>query len=221
MMTADPLDSPIRHALRAIADDIAPSSPPLTTIRRRGRLRRRRRAAALAGTYALVLAATGGVVASALPDHEGDPIASHTSIAPANPGGPQVRVVKAGEHVTIAPGVELWLDSDGYRWTDDVPGVRFHSVVDGNVDRSDPGVQGQLNEPVNQMEQDGPHLILRMFNGGVNDASDLSLFENDGIQLPDPADGTVVMLPGNPGWGVWYDVVPADRVAEPLGGTDE
>jgi hypothetical protein len=118
-----------------------------------------------------------------------------------------VQVVKAGEHVTIAPGAELWLEKDGIHWTEGDTGERVISVVDGNIDRSVPGVQNQLTSIVSHGDSDGATFRLRMFNGGVKDASDLSALEGFVSPLPDPADGTIVMLSGNPGWGVWFDVV--------------
>ncbi|MFJ2565239.1 MULTISPECIES: hypothetical protein [unclassified Streptomyces] len=110
---------------------------------------------------------------------------------------PTPRVVASGEHVTAAPGFELWLTAEGKYWT--TPSMpddpQFRSVVDGNIDRSTPGVSMQA-------EGTDSHVYLSgVYYGGKGTASSVEIATADGT-----VHGKLIELPGKPGWGAWYAV---------------
>ncbi|MFJ3245458.1 hypothetical protein [Streptomyces sp. NPDC086782] len=110
---------------------------------------------------------------------------------------PTPRVVASGEHVTAAPGFELWLTAEGKYWTTpsmpDEP--QFRSVVDGNIDRNTPGVGVQS-------EGDSSRVYLSgVYYGGKGTASSVEVETADGTVR-----GKLIELPGKPGWGAWYAV---------------
>ncbi|MFF9124426.1 hypothetical protein ACF09J_14160 [Streptomyces sp. NPDC014889] len=109
---------------------------------------------------------------------------------------PTPRIVAPGEHVTAAPGFELWLTAKGKYWTTpSMPEPQFRSVVDGNIDRSTPGVSMQA-------EGTADHVYLSgLYYGGKGTASDVEVETADGTVR-----GKLIELPGKPGWGVWYAV---------------
>ncbi|MEU3348938.1 hypothetical protein ABZ723_28905 [Streptomyces sp. NPDC006700] len=110
---------------------------------------------------------------------------------------PTPRVVASGEHVTAAPGFELWLTAEGKYWTSpsmpDEP--QFRSVVDGNIDRNTPGVGVQSEGDRSRVYLSG------VYYGGKGIASSVEVETADGTVR-----GKLIELPGKPGWGAWYAV---------------
>ncbi|GGP92732.1 hypothetical protein [Streptomyces roseolilacinus] len=104
-----------------------------------------------------------------------------------------IRVVEAGERVDAGRGYALWLTPDGKHWSDPDGFENFRSVVDGNIDRSRPGVSHQ--------SEGGP---AGVFHSGVyygtKKAARVELVAADGTRTP----ASLVELPGRPGWGAWY-----------------
>lgn len=105
------------------------------------------------------------------------------------------RIVAPGEHVAGGvPGFELWLTEEGKYWT--TPGdsdPQFRSVIDGNIDRSQPGVSMQA-------ESDNGHVVLSgLYYGGKGTASRVTVETSAGTVR-----GKLLELAGKPGWGVWY-----------------
>ncbi|MFI8204674.1 hypothetical protein [Streptomyces sp. NPDC085937] len=116
---------------------------------------------------------------------------------------PTPRIVAPGEHVTAAPGFELWLTPEGKHWT--TPGdpePQFRSVVDGNIDPSSPGVSVQSEGTPERVYLSG------LYYGGKGTASTVEIETEAGTVR-----GKLIELAGRPGWGVWYataDAVPVD-----------
>ncbi|MEU7378614.1 hypothetical protein AB0A91_01110 [Streptomyces sp. NPDC042207] len=162
-------------------------------------------AAAVAGTataaYAAPAKAPHAIVARGTAHTQAASAAKVQASTPLRPTAkktaPTPRVVAPGEHVTAAPGFELWLTAEGKYWTTpsmpDEP--QFRSVVDGNIDRSTPGVSMQAEGDRSRVYLSG------VYYGGKGTASSVEV---------DTADGTVrgklIELPGKPGWGAWYAV---------------
>ncbi|MFE0629276.1 hypothetical protein ACFW3D_20240 [Streptomyces sp. NPDC058864] len=110
------------------------------------------------------------------------------------------RIVRPGERVHAAPGVELWLTRDGKHWTTpDMPEGQFRSVVDGNIDPDEPSVSLQA-------ETVGGEFFLSGVYVGPDSAATVEVVTDDGT-----VSGTVVRLPGHPGWGAWYAGAPVPR----------
>lgn len=128
--------------------------------------------------------------------------AAHTSVtAHAHATKPATaRIVRPGERIQAAPGVELWLTKDGKHWTTpDMPEGQFRSVVDGNIDLSEPNVSLQA-------ETVGDQYFLSGVYVGPNSAATVKVVTDDGTVT-----GTVVRLPGHPGWGAWYATTSVPR----------
>lgn len=116
---------------------------------------------------------------------------------------PTPRIVAPGERVTAAPGFQLWLTAEGKHWTTpDMPEGQFSSVVDGNIDRSTPGVS--LHSEI----MDGRAYLSGLYYGGTGTASTVEIKTEAGT-----VHGKLIELAGHPGWGVWYattDVEPGN-----------
>jgi hypothetical protein len=107
---------------------------------------------------------------------------------------PTARIVASGEHVRVTDGAEVWLTEEGKYWT--TPGnpePQFRSVVDGNIDRSRPGVSMQSEGA------DGHFVLSGLYYGGKGTASRVEVETADGTVR-----GKLLELAGKPGWGVWY-----------------
>ncbi|MFJ8694738.1 hypothetical protein [Streptomyces roseolilacinus] len=104
-----------------------------------------------------------------------------------------VRVVKAGERVDAGRGYTLWLTPGGKHWSDPDGFENFRSVVDGNIDRSRPGVSHQSEGSPAGVFHSGVYY-------GTKKAARVELVAADGTRTP----ASLVELPGRPGWGAWY-----------------
>ncbi|MEU6365220.1 hypothetical protein ABZ876_05635 [Streptomyces sp. NPDC046931] len=144
--------------------------------------------AALAGTPTVSYAASQGKAA------HGTVTATTAVKAAAKKPAPTPRVVAPGEHVTAAPGFEVWLTPEGKYWKSplmDEPG--FRSVVDGNIDLSTPNVSMQA-------EVGGGHAYLSgIYAGGKATASRVVVKTKEGT-----VHGDLVRLAGERRWGAWY-----------------
>ncbi len=123
---------------------------------------------------------------------------------------PTPRIVEPGERVVGAPGFELWLTAEGKHWVEpDMPDFpQFRSVVDGNVDLSQPGVSMQAGG------YEGRYYLSGLYYGGRGTASRVVIETDAG-----PVRGKLIELAGKPGWGVWYatTAIPADADENFLG----
>ncbi|MFJ5219434.1 hypothetical protein ACIP98_32605 [Streptomyces sp. NPDC088354] len=117
------------------------------------------------------------------------------------------RIVRPGQRVHAAAGVELWLTRDGKHWTTpDMPEGQFRSVVDGNIDPHEPSVELQA-------ETVGDQFFLSGVYVAPDSAAKVEVVTDDGTVT-----GTVVRLPGHPGWGAWYATSPVPRpLPAPIG----
>ncbi|MGW0846096.1 hypothetical protein ACWD26_39375 [Streptomyces sp. NPDC002787] len=140
--------------------------------------------------------------------------ATATTAPPSAPLAGQVRVVAPGERVRTEYGSEFWLTAEGKHWTDPEPepGVppmkEFRSVVDGNLDTSEPGLSMQGSGSATQ-----GYLVSGLFYGVRSAAAGVRITAYDGEVI----DGTVLRLKGNTRWGVWYGRVrpPEDPARSP------
>lgn len=110
---------------------------------------------------------------------------------------PTPRIVQPGERVVAAPGFEFWMTAEGKHWLEpalpDFP--QFRSVVDGNIDRTRPGVSLQASA------FEGRYYLSGVYYGGKGTASRVAVRTSTGT-----VHGKLIELPGKPGWGVWYAV---------------
>ncbi|MBT3164648.1 hypothetical protein HTV80_16245 [Streptomyces sp. Vc74B-19] len=199
----------LREALAAAAYGVTPSRAPLADVERRGRtIRRRRRTTVLGAGCGLLLVPLAFVVVHG-PDDDADRTTRPAATVSASPTptpsptasqrtpAPTPRVVAPGERVTAAPGFVLWLTKEGKHWTTpDMPEFpQFRSVVDGNIDRSTPGVS------VQSYGDRSREYLSGLYYGGEGTASVVEVGTADGVVR-----GHLLELPGRPGWGVWYAV---------------
>ncbi|MDX3690299.1 hypothetical protein PV726_08175 [Streptomyces europaeiscabiei] len=110
---------------------------------------------------------------------------------------PTPRIVQPGEHVVAAPGFEFWMTAEGKHWLEpDLPDFpQFRSVVDGNIDRSRPGVSLQASAFEDR------YYLSGVYYGGKGTASRVEVRTSTG-----KVHGKLIELPGKPGWGVWYAI---------------
>ncbi|MDX2932350.1 hypothetical protein [Streptomyces ipomoeae] len=204
----------LRHAFAEAAYDFTPPPVPLEAIERDGRRRRVRRRAAMVSTGCGLLllplvvlsfrpdgpsssvqpmappAMSGSATPSSLPS---------SSPTPSPPAG-KVRVLAPGERVTVEGGTQLWLTADGKHWRypDPEPGVppleNFRSVVDGNLDTSEPGISMQGSGSAT-----GGYTVHGLFYGVHSAATRVEVTAYDGETI----NGTVLRLKGNTSWGVY------------------
>ncbi|MFE6482603.1 hypothetical protein ACFVGN_06660 [Streptomyces sp. NPDC057757] len=141
--------------------------------------------------YVAVAAVAAALVGAPTVSYAAAPgTAAHGTTAQA----PSARIVAPGEHVTGAPGFELWLTAEGKFWTTPWnPEPQFRSVTDGNIDLGRPGVSLQA-------EGDQGHYVLSgLYYGGKGTASRVVVRTSAGT-----VHGELLELAGKPGWGVWY-----------------
>lgn len=159
-------------------------------------------AVALVGAPAVSYAASQGKAASgthqrgteAKPGVAGAAAAKPAVTEAAAKKAPTARIVAPGEHVEAPGGAEIWLTEEGKYWT--TPGnpePQFRSVVDGNIDLTQPGVSMQ-SEGV-----DGHYFLSGLYYGGKGTASTVTVETTSGT-----VQGKLLELAGKPGWGVWY-----------------
>ncbi|MGW0825076.1 hypothetical protein [Streptomyces sp. NPDC002845] len=220
---ADDTGERLREALTEAAYTFPLPPLPLTAIERDGHRRRLRRRAAVLGTgcgLLLVPLAVFGLRTGdspARPSERVIPPAATSSASPSPspssssvPAG-KVRVVESGERVTAGSGAEIWLTEEGKYWQ--LPHERdmepqFRSVVDGNLDMTEPNVSLQ-----EEGSGDGD-LFLSGVYVGKGEAARVAIELADGTTLG----GTVLRLADTANWGVWYtDATPPDVPANDTG----
>ncbi|WP_236246316.1 hypothetical protein [Streptomyces sp. CC210A] len=196
----------LRAAFAEAAHGVSPGPLPLAAVRREGRARQRRRATALATGAALVATVLPLLVVRALTDPAPAPVATppRPSSPPASqepsPGTPPAApptVVSPGERVDAGKGWTLWLTEDGKHTSDTDGEEDFRPITTANLDTSAPGVTHQSVTGA----QGGFHSGLFY---GTRSAARLELTDGRGTKVP----GTLVELPGRPGWGGWYAHTP-------------
>lgn len=126
---------------------------------------------------------------------------SATEVVPADvtparavaPAPDPVRTVRPGERVDAGKGYTVWLTREGKHWTGPDGFENFRSVVDGNIDRSEPGVSHQSEGGATGVFHSGLYY-------GTRHAGRVELTDSEGHTTV----ATLVALPGRPDWGVWY-----------------
>ncbi|MFB8083555.1 MULTISPECIES: hypothetical protein [unclassified Streptomyces] len=111
----------------------------------------------------------------------------------AAPAAKPVRTVRPGQRVDAGRGFTVWLTRDGKHWTGPDGYENFRSVVDGNIDRSEPGVS-------HQSEGDATGVFHSGLYYGTRKAGRVELSDDEGHKTV----ATLIALPGRPDWGVWY-----------------
>ncbi|MEU7075109.1 hypothetical protein AB0B30_07320 [Streptomyces narbonensis] len=104
-----------------------------------------------------------------------------------------VRTVRPGERVDAGQGWTVWLTKQGKYWSGPDGYENFRSVVDGNIDRSQPGVSHQSEGSESGVFHSGLYY-------GTRAAGRVELTDADGRKTL----ATLVALPGRSDWGVWY-----------------
>ncbi|MFC9702148.1 hypothetical protein ACFTWD_15745 [Streptomyces sp. NPDC056943] len=104
-----------------------------------------------------------------------------------------IRTVRPGERVDAGKGWTVWLTRQGKYWSGPDGFENFRSVVDGNIDRSRPGVSHQSEGDQNGVFHSGLYY-------GTRNAGRVELTDADGRKTA----ATLVALPGRSDWGVWY-----------------
>ncbi|MFF1507357.1 hypothetical protein [Streptomyces sp. NPDC058326] len=116
-----------------------------------------------------------------------------TPVKAVTPAPSPVLTVRPGERVDAGQGYTVWLTREGKHWTGPDGYENFRSVVDGNIDRSQPGVS-------HQSEGDGTGVFHSGLYYGTRDAGRVELTDAEGHKTV----ATLIALPGRPDWGVWY-----------------
>ncbi|MER5963774.1 hypothetical protein [Streptomyces sp. NPDC002057] len=150
---------------------------------------------ASAGTSAATGSATrapAGQTAPKAAPVKADP-AKVTPVKAAAPAADPVRTVRPGERVDAGQGYTVWLTRDGKHWSDPEGFENFRSVVDGNIDRSAPGVSHQSEGNATGVFHSGVYY-------GTRKAGRVELTDAAGRRTV----ATLLALPGRPDWGVWY-----------------
>ncbi|WP_432059306.1 hypothetical protein [Streptomyces sp. S1] len=148
-------------------------------------------AAALAlAAPSAVGASAGSVTATAAPVAA----AAQAEAAPAKAPAPTpIRTVRPGERVDAGRGYTVWLTKKGKHWSDPDGFENFRSVVDGNIDRSEPGVSHQSEGTAAGVFHSGLYY-------GTTKTGRVELTDSKGRRTV----ATLLSLPGRSDWGVWY-----------------
>ncbi|MDV5146589.1 hypothetical protein R1T08_20945 [Streptomyces sp. SBC-4] len=109
------------------------------------------------------------------------------------PAPSPIRTVRPGERVDAGQGWTVWLTREGKHWSGPDGYENFRSVVDGNIDRTRPGVSHQSEGNENGAFHSGLYY-------GTRKAGRVELTDADGRKTV----ATLVALPGRSDWGVWY-----------------
>ncbi|MFB7359397.1 hypothetical protein [Streptomyces gardneri] len=104
-----------------------------------------------------------------------------------------IRTVRPGERVDAGQGWTVWLTKQGKYWSGPDGYENFRSVVDGNIDRTQPGVSHQSEGGESGVFHSGLYY-------GTRAAGRVELTDADGRKTL----ATLVALPGRSDWGVWY-----------------
>ncbi|MDT9681580.1 hypothetical protein RND61_05745 [Streptomyces sp. TRM76323] len=213
----------LRAVFAEAAHDITPAPVPLAAIERAGRARRRRRTTALttgcaltvtAMTLALLhtLAPSGPPSVASPPALEkgaNRPVGPSPSPSPStSPSAKPPRVVAPGERVDAGGGWKVWLTRNGKYWAGPDGYENFRSVTDGNINLSQPGISHQSTGDDKGVFHSGLYY-------GTKNAARLELTDTAGRRTT----ATLLELPGEPGWGVWYATTPPDPSGD--GGSGE
>ncbi|MYV71878.1 hypothetical protein GT043_39360, partial [Streptomyces sp. SID2131] len=121
------------------------------------------------------------------------------------PAPARIRTVRPGERVDAGRGYTVWLTREGKHWNGPEEYENFRSVVDGNIDRSEPGVSHQSEGTAEGVFHSGLYY-------GTTRAGRVELTGSGGRRTV----ATLLALPGRPDWGVWYAHTPPPTGKEGL-----
>ncbi|WP_137988597.1 hypothetical protein [Streptomyces vilmorinianum] len=141
------------------------------------------------GAPAAQLATSTSTSASASASTTTSANSTANSTTPATP----IRTVQPGERVDAGGGWTIWLTEEGKFWSGPDGYENFRSVVDGNIDLSQPGVSHQSEGDANGAFHSGLYY-------GTHKAGRVELTDSTGKKTV----AALLQLPGKPGWGVWY-----------------
>ncbi|MFF9058904.1 sigma factor-like helix-turn-helix DNA-binding protein [Streptomyces sp. NPDC014882] len=184
----------LREAYARAALDVVPSEVPLAALRAAGRVRRRRRLAVASAAGAALLVPAALLAAGRAGSGGARDVASAAGAGSgAGPATSPVRVVAPGERVAVGEGVRVWLTADGGHWSvpTDLPGDN------SDRPRGRPGVSVRVDSVP------GGFFLSGLFHGLRG--------EPGRVEVRAGAGGTtakVLVLAGDPGWGVWYTSAP-------------
>ncbi|MFF8381756.1 hypothetical protein ACF07V_37320 [Streptomyces sp. NPDC015661] len=201
---SEPGESEVRGVFARVALDVTPSPVPLAAVRRAGRAWRRRRTAGLSAFAVLGVAAAVAAGAALLPVRQSPPApafvaAPPTAVRTSAPAvrptrtPPPVRFVAPGERVDAGGGWKVWLTAEGKHWAGPDGYENVRSAVDGNIDRSQPGISHQSEGSPAGTFHSGLYY-------GTRAAGRVELSGAGGRTVL----ATLLELPGRPGWGVWF-----------------
>ncbi|UQS31302.1 hypothetical protein J5J01_06425 [Streptomyces fradiae] len=209
----DEAERRLRAALAEAAHEVAPAPVPLAAIAREGRTRRRRRATALASGCALAVAAVTLTLVQGLspagqsvPARPPVPVQQPPAPSPPSPPAPPrpPRTVAPGERVAAGGGWTVWLTDDGKHWSGPDGYENSRSVTDGNVDADRPGITHQAQGDARGTFHSGLYY-------GTTDAARMEITGANGRKTT----ATLLRLPGEPAWGVWYASTPPTPTTSP------
>ncbi|MFD4374208.1 hypothetical protein [Streptomyces sp. NPDC058486] len=149
--------------------------------------------AAVTAAVAAAALATPATAAPSAPTSSSTTTVSTASAAPTS----AARTVRSGQRVDAGGGYTVWLTRQGKHWTGPDGFEQFRSVVDGNLDLTQPALSHQGEGTFHSGIYGGPVRPGR-------------------VELTD-AEGRVtraclLQLPGRPDWGVWYaHTAPSDK----------
>ncbi len=105
--------------------------------------------------------------------------------------------MRPGERVGVAPGWRMWLTPEGKHWSGPDGYENFRSVVDGNIDPTQPGVSLQTDGT-------GSGILHTGLYYGTRDVGRVELTYGGTTTVR----AALVELPGRPGWGAWHVATP-------------
>ncbi|WP_128377624.1 sigma factor-like helix-turn-helix DNA-binding protein [Streptomyces cavernae] len=136
----------VRKSLARVAADVVPSVVPLDDLHKRAGAWRRRRTAVVATVCAAVLAPAAFFAVERI----GDDGASGSSGTSSDMTSGPIRIVAPGERVKAAPGVEVWLTTDGEHWSEPGNPNNFRGISEDGF--TETGARAQ-EEPVDHLRK--------------------------------------------------------------------
>jgi hypothetical protein len=189
------------EAAQVTAGDV-PFGVPLDAVAQRGRALRRRRRIAGAALCAVLLVPAAVFAADRI---MGTGAGDGPDTGAADVARSPIRIVAPGERVDAAPGVQVWLTTDGKHWsTPEQPNQFLGLTDDSPASGSKVGTEsGKPAASVQPEPLNSSYFLSGLYRGLSADPARVEVTV-DGSRVT----GTVLTLAGSPGWGVWYTRAP-------------